>query len=64
MESLGTYHEAHIFKYGECGQKFNEYDLMKAYTHSCGHVNKTCTKRGCNKTFLTKGGLTQHIKAL
>ena len=44
MESLGTYHRGCIFKCGECGQKFNEYDLMKAHTHSCGHVNKKCTE--------------------
>ena len=47
----------HTFKCGECGQKFYEYQLLKANTDSCGHVIKKCTESGCNKTFLTKGGL-------
>ena len=50
-----------IFKCGECGQKFYEYHLLKAHTHSCGHVVKKCMERGCNKIFLTKGPLRQHI---
>ena len=32
--------QGHIFKCGECGQKFNKYDLMKCHTHSGGQVKK------------------------
>ena len=48
------------------GKKFKKYELMKAHEKSHapagGQVEYKCTKRGCNKTFNTKGGLCQHIR--
>ena len=54
-----------IFKCGQCGEKFNIYNLMKAHEklHAPGgQVEYKCNQRGCNKMFSTKGGLRQHIR--
>ena len=36
--------QGHILKCGECGQKFNKYDLMKCLTQLVGQVKKTKEK--------------------
>ena len=48
--------QSHIFKCGECGQKFYEYHLLKAHTHLCGCVVKNVQKEDVIKCFSLREG--------